>query len=245
MSDWAHWKNRFVKINKSVGDLSKKAAVFVLAGTVIGYWNSFEDKIADRHERAWSVIRTAMEWSEKGSGGNVGQNNAIGILTRDCEGWATIPPFSYVLSYFFQDCVPLRSLSLKSMDFRSLRASGGDLSDGYFACSNFGDARLRNTRLHNAKFHAADLRNADLSGADLDNACFYDANLAGVNLSGVRNLDASALLNACILKVPGEQKRTEAISDNPEIQKIATQIPDCSGFIRCDKGDWSKRNCEN
>ena len=186
-----------------------------------------------------------MEWSQKSLGGNVGQNNAIGILTRDCQGWSTIPPFSYILSPFFQDCVPLRSLSLKSMDFRLLNASGGDLSDGSFECSNFGGAKLRGTTLHNSKFHAADLKGADLSGADLDNACFYDANLAGVNLSRVKNLDAKSLLNACILKVPGEDKRVEVTSDIPEIQKIATRIPDCTSFTRCDKGDWPKTNCEN
>jgi hypothetical protein len=245
MNNWERWKNGFLRFNKNVADLSKKAAVLVLAGTVIGYWNSFEDKIADRHERAWSVLRTAMDWSKKDTGGNVGQNNAIGILARDCQGWSTVPPFSYVLSYFFQDCVPLRSLSLKSMDFRSLNASGGDLSDGYFVCSNFGDAKLRKAKLHNVKFHAADLKNADLSGADLDNTCFYDANLAGANLSGVKNLDANALLNACILKAPGEDKRAEVISDIPEIQKIANQIPDCVSYTRCDRGDWSKWNCEN
>jgi hypothetical protein len=232
----------WTKLNAKVRILSKNVAVFAVAGTIIAYWNTFEDKIADRHERAWSVIRTAMQWSKDGWGGNVGQNNAIEILTRDCHSWSTAPPLSYVLSYFFQDCVPLQSLTLKAMDFRSLQSSG-NLSDSFFACSNFGNADLRYATLRNVRFHAADLKDADLSNADLSNACFYKANLAGVKLNGVKNLDTKTLLNACILKLPGESKRAEIVSDIPEIQGISTKIPDCVDYIRCGNWDASKWDC--
>ena len=210
MSFWSNWKGRFLKFAKAAKTASKNMAVFVaagsVAGSVIGFYNSWEDRITDRHERAWSVIRTAMTWSREGASGNVGQNNAIEILTRHCQSWTNVPPFSYVLSVFFQDCVPLRSLTLKFMDFRALDASGGDLSDSDLACSNFSGAKLRGTKLLNVNFHAADLKNADLSEADLDNVCFDETNLAGVNLTRVRHLDAKALLRACILKTPGEEK---------------------------------------
>jgi hypothetical protein len=243
MGERAFWRSALAKLNKYAGNLPKNAAVFILAGTVIGYWNSYEDKVADRHERAWSVVREAMDWSKNGWGGNIGQNNAIEILTRDCHGWSTAPPFSYFLSFFFSDCIPLRSLALKSMDFRLLKAPGSDLSDSFLACSNFGAADLRWTSLRNTRFHAADLTEADFSNANLDSTCFYKANVAGAIFNGVRNFDPASLLKACILKVPGQNRRNEIVTDIPELQKISSQIPDCDGFNRCGAWDASKWEC--
>ena len=231
------------KLNGSVRRFTKNAAVFAVAGTIIGYWNSFEDKVADRHERAWSVVRTAMQWPKDTSGGNVGQNNAIEILTSDCHGLATVFPFSLVRSAFFQDCVPLRSVALKSMDFRDLSAPGGDFSDSFLACSNFGSANLRGATLRNTRFHAADLKGADLSGANLDNTCFYKANLAGAKLNGIKNWDRSQILQACILKEPGQSERVEIVTDIPDLQNLAKDIPDCGVFLRCGNWDASKWEC--
>jgi Pentapeptide repeats (9 copies) len=215
----------------------QKLGVFAIAGTIIGFWVSYGDKAAERHERSWKVLREAIAWSNPQKGGNIGQVNAIETLTRDCDSWLR---HIFLVNYFFQDCVPLISVSLTSMDLRKLRAAGADFSDSTFACSNFGGAKLTNANLTNARFKAASLRAADFSGADLTNACLYDANIAGAYFASSTKVDIAALKKACILKDPGQSARDEIRTNSSEIAKIVSEIRDCKSAFRCEgySLDW-------
>jgi hypothetical protein len=226
------WKHRLSKFSAASANLGKRLGVFAVAGTIIGYWISFEDRIADRHERAWSVVRLA----QLASGGNVGQVSAIQTLTRDCDRWWNRTPLVHVLGYFFQDCVSLKSLSLKLMDFRGLQAAGATFPDSSFSCSNFGNANLRNSDLSHVRFNAADLQAADFSGANLTHTCLAKANIAGARFSKSTTVDVNTITKACILKEEGQAFRKEIVGDHPDLQKMTALIPDCDSPYRCPPG---------
>jgi hypothetical protein len=99
------------------------AAVFV---ALVGYYFTHQGRIDSRQQDAWNVVRIALEWSEKGKWGNVGQIPAVETLTRDCDAWWIDTPLKYLLG---RDCVPLNSLSLRALDFGGLNAPSPTASE--------------------------------------------------------------------------------------------------------------------
>lgn len=154
-------KSLNLDLRNSLRKTLKQTSVAAVLVAVIGYYFTYQDRIDTRQQNAWSVIRTALEWSENKKWGNVGQIQAVETLTRDCDSWWLNTPLKYL---FGRDCVELKSLSLMSMDFGGLDAPGATLSYGFFACSNFAAARLRRARLDHTSLMASNLAGADLSG---------------------------------------------------------------------------------
>jgi hypothetical protein len=223
-------KIRF-KVPKNVRDYLKRllkhtsiAAVFV---AVVGYWFTYQDRIDASQEQAWSVLRAALDWTQNNKDGNVGQNQSIETLSRDCDHWWRTTPLKYLLDLFFRNCVDLKSLSLMRLDFGGLRAPGAKLSHGYFACANFRGANLANSHLDYTSFMATDLGYVDFSGADLRHSCLFYADVSGAIFDQNTIIDdPSNLLKACIK--PDEKGVLNGIkSTNPGISKIASQIPKC------------------
>jgi hypothetical protein len=228
------WKAGVVKGWIHSYKLLTNLGVFAVAGTIIGFWYTVAEKAADRHQNAWQVVREAINWSEEGKRGNIGQVNAIVTLTRDCgKPWL----IRTLLSHFFQDCLPMKSIRLTKMDLRDLTASGADFEDGYFSCSNFDRAKLIGTNLSNARLKWASLRSADLTKADLTGTCLFGADVAGARFSD--NVDRNMLKTACILKRDWQQQRTELNTTSQSLAEFSKQIPDCDGFERCKNDLWN------
>jgi hypothetical protein len=204
------------------------AAVFV---AVAGYWFTYQDRIDARQERAWGVVRTAMEWSENKKWGNVGQIEAMQTLTRDCDAWWTGTPLNYVFGFIFRDCVPLKSLSLMQMDFGGLRAPGAILPYGYFACSNFSGAQLMRAHMDHTSLMAADMSGADLSGADLSGACLFYTDISNATLTDDTKIEPEALLKACVRQE--KQVRLDIKTTSSTLKPIASKIPLCPEGSRC------------
>ena len=219
---------------------AKQTSIAAVIVAVVGYYFSYQDRIDSRQQTAWSVVRIALEWSENKKWGNVGQIAAIESLTRDCDSWWLNTPLKYLLG---RDCVDLKSLSLMTMDFGGLSAQGGNLSYGYFACSNFAGAHLRRSHLNNTSFMAATLSEADFSGADLTKSCLFLADVSGAKFDKNTLIDDPGnLLKACVKLDPKTGNRLSIDpQDNDGIKKIADQIPACpSDPNRC--GLLSARN---
>jgi hypothetical protein len=208
----------------------KKLGVAAIIVTVVGYWFAYQDRIDSRQERAWDIVRAALDWSEKNKWGNIGQIEAVETLTRDCDRWwRNVPGLGYLMEFLFRDCVPLKSLSLMRMDFGGLTAGGADLSYGYFACGNFAAAKLRNTNLSHASLMATDLSGADLSGAKLEGACLFYADVSSAKLTDATEIEPADLLKACIKTETngGKTLRREVAANGTKFEKVATQIPLC------------------
>jgi hypothetical protein len=209
---------------------AKKVGVAAVIVTVVGYWFSYQDRIDSRQERAWNVVRAALDWSEKNKWGNIGQIEAVQTLTRDCDRWwRNLPVLGYLMQFFFRDCVPLKSLSLMRMDFGGLKAASADLSYGYFACGNFAAADLKHTNLSHASLMATELSGADLSGTKLDGACLFYADVSSARFTDTTEIEPGDLLNACIKTEvkDGKTIRRDIEAKGTKFDKIATQIPIC------------------
>src|SRR5262245_35645643 len=131
-----------------------KVGLFAVAVTIVSYWISYDDKIANRHESAWSTLRAAIAWTQAKDNrwGNVGQIDAIQSLTRHCDRWWRRTFLRPVFEIFFQDCVDLNSLSLERTELGGLKAASANLSHGDFACSNLTTANLRRANLQGVNF---------------------------------------------------------------------------------------------
>jgi len=225
MSVLGNWDQLMARASKSLRNVGISAVIV----TVIGYWFAYQDRIDARQERAWDVIRKALDWSEGKKWGNVGQVAAVETLTRDCDRWWRGTPLRYVLDFFFRDCVSLKSLSLMRMDFGGMKAAGADLSWGYFACGNFSGATLVRANLEHTYFMATDLSGADLSGANLSNACLFYANVSDTILSDDTKIDPDSLRKACVMQESknGQLSRREIVTTSARFQAVAKQIPVC------------------
>jgi hypothetical protein len=204
------------------------AAVFV---AVVGYYFTYQDRIDSRQQNAWNVVRTALEWSEKNKWGNVGQIAAVQTLTRDCDAWWIDTPLKYLLG---RDCVPLKSLSLRALDFGGLNAPRANLSYSDFKCANFTKAQLMRSDLTHVDFKASTLAYADFSGANLAESCLYLADVSGATLDKSTAVDPANLLKACIrVNDRGARLNIDAKSADEAITKIADRIPVCPSNDRC------------
>lgn len=199
-------------------------AIFV---AVVGYWFSYQDRIDARQAQAWGIIRAALDWTQANKAGNVGQNQAIETLTRDCNHWWRNTRLEPMLGLLFRDCVDLKSLSLMRLDFGGLRAPGAKLSRGFFACANFRGANLENADLDHTEFMASDLSYVNFSGADLTHSCVFYADLSGAIFDERTRIDdPNNLLKGCLR--PDEAGVLHGIkSTNSGISKIASRIPQC------------------
>lgn len=56
------WKPIFERAKSESGRYFAKVGIFGLAVTAVSSWVSYGDKIANRHESAWSRLRAAMPW---------------------------------------------------------------------------------------------------------------------------------------------------------------------------------------
>ena len=185
----------------------KQTSVAAVIVAVVGYYFSYQDRIDSRQQTAWSVLRTALEWSENRKWGNVGQIQAIETLTRDCDSWWLNTPLKYLLG---RDCVDLKSLPLMTMDFGGLKAPGATLSHSYFACSNFSGANLARSHFDNVSLMAASLANVDFRGADLSNSCFFLADVSGAKFDSHTTVDPKELLKACVVEQNGVRWKIDA-----------------------------------
>jgi len=225
---------------------AKQTSIAAVVVALVGYYFAYQDRIDSRQQSAWVVIRTALEWSENKKWGNIGQIAAVETLTRNRDSWWLDTPLKYLLG---RDCVDLKSLSLMKMDFGGLHAPGGNLSYGYFACSNFAAAQLRRSHLNNTSFMAATLAGADFSGADLTKSCLFLADVSGAKFDKSTIIDDPAnLLKACVrLDAKTGNRQNIDPQDNAEMSKIVNEIPTCPPELnRC--GLLSERNgwtCEN
>lgn len=238
------------KAQKGVRDylirLLKHTSVAAAFVAIIGYWFTYQDRIDASQEQAWSVLRAALDWTQANKIGNVGQNQAIETLSRDCNHWWRNTPLKLVLDLIFRDCVDLKSLSLMRLDFGGLRVPGAKLSRGYFACANFRGANLENSHLDHTGFMATDLSDVDFSGADLTQSCLFYADVSGAVFDQNTKIDPKILLKACI-KPDDNGVMKGVISTHPGISQIASQIPKCPNVEnRCDElGKVNGWNCGN
>jgi hypothetical protein len=203
----------------------KHTSIAAVIVTVIGSYFTYQDRIDSSKQNAWNVVRTALDWSERGKWGNVGQIDAVELLTRDCDQWWIGTQLRYLLG---RNCENLKSLSLMNMDFGGLQAAGGRFSYGFFACSNFAGARLVRSHLDNTKFMGATLAGADLSGADLTKSCLFLADISATIFDNNTTIDdPEILLKACVRQDGKGHRQGIDPGNNSNIQKIADQIPLC------------------
>jgi hypothetical protein len=233
------WKERLQKFRKWLAALPKKLSVFAIAGTIIGFWISYQDKIEIRHAAAWSTLREAIKWSVQSNWGNVGHMTAIETLTRHCDSWWQGTLFEYAFAYFFQDCVALNSLYLMRMDLGGVNAAGANFSGSNLSCANFASANLRRANLQRVDFRASELSGADLRGADLSqNISMRLANLSWARMDRDTKFDPQSLKCACIsveVGANGQSIRHELVSDAPAVRDVAGQMKACPPELnRCD-----------
>ena len=208
--------------------------IFGALGAIFVFVLQYGDKVDDRHERSWRVLREAIAWRQAhpNSGGNVGQKSALESLTAHCDKF-----YYNFLGYFFRDCVELNSIVLSGMDLRGLAVPSATARDGDFSCSNFGRANFRNATLTTAWFKAADLTDTDFSGANLEDACFYNANVKRAKFNDMPNIELakSRLKNACIVRENETDQKGLVISDSQAIRDLADTLPWCSSLWRCEQ----------
>jgi len=202
----------------------KQTSIAAVIVAVVGNYFTYQERIDTRQQNAWSVLRSALEWSEAKKWGNVGQIQAIETLTRDCDAWWLDTPLKYLLG---RDCANLKSLSLMTMDFGGMNAPGATLSYGYFACSNFSAAHLARAHLDHTAFMAARLADADFSGADLTTSCLFLADVSGARFDSGTKIDSKDLLKACVMLDQHGARRSIDAASNTAIGQIADQIPLC------------------
>jgi hypothetical protein len=121
------WQKLFDWLKSQALGYLRKAGILVVAITVVGYWISLYDKMANQREAAWGTLRAAISWIESDSNriGNVGQIYAIQTLVRDC-GWPWHKTFvEPVFDLLFPDYVELKSVQLGRMELGGLKAVEG------------------------------------------------------------------------------------------------------------------------
>lgn len=213
------WKQQFQKLSKRVGTFSKQLSAFAIAGTIVGYWVSYQDRIDTRHEHAWTTLRAAISWSASNNWGNVGQMDAIETMTRDCDHWWRGTFMEPIFGNIFQDCIALNSILLQRMDFGGLQAPGANFSSSNLACSNFTQAHLQRANLRRVDVSGSELRDADLRGADLTDIINVRlADISGVKMDRSTKFQADQLKCACIgsySDAKGQVHRYEIASDVP------------------------------
>lgn len=193
-----------------------KASLIVVAVTVVSYWISYQDRIANRQNAAWDGLRAAIGWVESpGHWGNAGQVGAIETLTHDCGYWWHNTFLAPAFALIYHDCVDLNSMSLANMELGSLQAVGGNFSYSDLSCSNLAQANLRNANLQATKFRGANLAGIDLRGAILTNRA-GDPTIDPVNDADLWLADLSTAMMDASTKVKLAQLKCACIAFTPD-----------------------------
>ncbi len=239
----------------------RKIGIFAIGVAIVGYWISYQDRIADRQNKAWENLRAAINWVETADHwGNAGQGGAIELLTEDCDHWWRGTPLNSMLKIFFPYCVALNSVNLKRMELGSVQAAGANLSYSDISCANLAQANLRDARLQGTDFGGSNLAGADLRGAVFSDdrgqeapntdANFWLADMSWVFMDEATKIGTSNLKCGCIQKVRDTQGTLTSATDSehitsPTLLALLRGLPACPAD-KCEArtlSNWPK-SCE-
>ncbi len=198
-------RKAFQSLRSETARLIGKVGLFAILVTVVSYWISYQDRIANRQNAAWDNLRAAIGWVESpGHWGNAGQIGAIQTLTHDCGHWWRNTFLQPAFELIYHDCVDLNSMSLTKMELGRLQAIGANFSHGDLSCTNLADANLRSATLQATNFSGSNLAGIDLRGAVLtgdrpdDDADFLLADLSWAFMDSATKVNLTKLKCACI-----------------------------------------------
>ncbi len=143
-----------------------------------------ENRIKEKHYRAWELIYTAA-----GNSGDGGRIAALQDLNEDGVSLAG---------------APLAGAYLVGLNLPEANLRGADLTAAVLYRARLSGAYLSGGQLNWADMRGADLTGADLRGADFTGARLHGARLAGADLSGAKLLHAEGLRSAQVFVACGD-----------------------------------------
>jgi hypothetical protein len=250
------WRRLFDRLKSDTVGFVGKVGLFAVLVTIVSYWISYQDRIANRQNTAWDNLRAAIGWVESpGHWGNAGQIGAIQTLTHDCSSWWRNTLLQPVFELVYHDCVDLNSMSLTYMELGGLQAAGSNFSYSDLSCTNLAQANFRNADLRATKFHGANVAGIDLRGAVLsgdrpdEDAEFALADLSWAQIDQATKIKPAQLKCACIdFTLHPDGKHGPATDRQhvtaPEILAAMRGLKECPDK-KCDAATIKTWNCSD